>query len=67
MTSPSSATTTSTGDAPHRPRSIRQPRDRIGAEAIRLILAEESAENAEYQHEQVRLAPELVIRATTTA
>lgn len=47
--------------------SVRQPRERIGAEAIRLILDEEAGRHDGKQHEQVRLAPELVIRASTVA
>jgi LacI family transcriptional regulator len=45
--------------------SITQPRARIAEEAMRLILAEES--EPEHQHEQVRLLPEFVLRASTIA
>ncbi len=45
--------------------TVRQPVERIGAEAIRLLLAEAEPDD-EHIHEAVRLSPELVVRESTS-
>ena len=46
--------------------SVRQPRDLLAAEAVRLVLSE-YADPAAHVHEKVRLAPELIVRASSAA
>ncbi|WP_062293023.1 LacI family DNA-binding transcriptional regulator [Demequina phytophila] len=48
--------------------SIAQPRATIAAEALRLLLDEERTSTGQpHRHEQFRLVPELVVRASTVA
>ncbi|BDZ64438.1 LacI family DNA-binding transcriptional regulator [Agromyces mangrovi Wang et al. 2018] len=47
--------------------SIAQPHSRIAEEAIRLLLEEESDSGGAHQHQEVRLTPELVVRASTVS
>jgi LacI family transcriptional regulator len=46
--------------------SVRQPRHRLGLTAGELLLQEVSGENG-HDHQQVEFAPELVVRASTSA